>query len=99
MEHSGFSKCFPIIKSLPAVKAQVKMHTSHWAGPGDSIEEGGQHEIGDQHARVADMAQHVLSTAWALAPSSMGWMKHKLKSRLPGEISITSDIQMTLPLW
>ena len=28
-----------------------------------------------------------------------GWMKHKLKSRLPGEISITSDMQMTPPLW
>ena len=26
-------------------------------------------------------------------------MKHKLESRLPGEISITSDIQMTSPLW
>ena len=23
-----------------------------------------------------------------------GWMKHKLESRLPGEISITSDMQM-----
>ena len=29
----------------------------------------------------------------------MGWMKHKLESRLPGEISITSDMQMTPPLW
>ena len=28
-----------------------------------------------------------------------GWMKHKLKSRLPGEISITSDMQRTPPLW
>ena len=28
-----------------------------------------------------------------------GWMKHKLESRLPGEIPITSDMQMTLPLW
>ena len=26
----------------------------------------------------------------------LGWMKFKLKSRLPGEISITSDMQMTL---
>ena len=26
-------------------------------------------------------------------------MKHKLESRLPGEISITSDTQMTPPLW
>ena len=29
----------------------------------------------------------------------LGWMKHKLESRLQGEISITSDIQMTPPLW
>ena len=28
-----------------------------------------------------------------------GWMKHKMKSRLLGEISITSDTQMTPPLW
>ena len=27
------------------------------------------------------------------------WMKHKLESRLPGEITITSDMQMTPPLW
>ena len=25
----------------------------------------------------------------------LGWMKHKLESRLPGEISITSHVQMT----
>ena len=29
----------------------------------------------------------------------LGWMKHKLDSRLPEEISITSDMQMTPPLW
>ena len=28
-----------------------------------------------------------------------GWMKHKLESRLLGEISKTSDMQMTAPLW
>ena len=27
------------------------------------------------------------------------WMKHKLESRLLGEITITSDVQMTPPLW
>ena len=27
------------------------------------------------------------------------WKKHKLESRLPGKISITSDMQMTPPLW
>ena len=29
----------------------------------------------------------------------LGWMKHKLESRVPGEISITSDKQMTPTLW
>ena len=29
----------------------------------------------------------------------LGWSKHKLESRLPGEISITSDMQKTPPLW
>ena len=35
------------------------------------------------------------STSW----ETLGWMKHKVESRLPGEISITSDKQMTPPLW
>ena len=30
---------------------------------------------------------------------TLGWKKNKLESRLLGEISITSDIQMTPPLW
>ena len=28
-----------------------------------------------------------------------GWVKDKLESRLLGEISVTSDMQMTPPLW
>ena len=29
----------------------------------------------------------------------LGWIKHELESRLPGKISITSDMQMTPPSW
>ena len=29
----------------------------------------------------------------------MGWLDHKFESRLLGEISVTSDMQMTPPLW
>ena len=29
----------------------------------------------------------------------LSWKKHKLESRLPGAISITSDMQMIPPLW
>ena len=38
---------------------------------------------------------HMQSTSW----ETLGWKKHKLESRLLGEISITSDMQMTPPLW
>ena len=37
---------------------------------------------------------YVKSTSWEI----LDWMKHKLESRLSGEISITSDMQMTPPL-
>ena len=29
----------------------------------------------------------------------LDWMKHKMESRLPGEVSITLYTQMTPPLW
>ena len=35
----------------------------------------------------------------SISCEKMGWRKHKLESRLPGKISITSDMQMTPPLW
>ena len=38
---------------------------------------------------------YMQSTSWEM----LGWIKHKLESTLLGEISITSDMQMTLPLW
>ena len=38
---------------------------------------------------------YMQSTLWEM----LDWMKHKLESRLPGEISVTSDMQMTPPLW
>ena len=33
------------------------------------------------------------NTSW----ETLGWKKHKLESRFPGEISITSNIQMSHP--
>ena len=38
---------------------------------------------------------YMQSTSWEM----LGWMNHKLESRLLGEISVTSDIQMTPSLW
>ena len=38
---------------------------------------------------------YMKSTSWEI----LDWIEHKLESRLLGEISITSDMQMTPPLW
>ena len=42
-----------------------------------------------------DYLTYVQSTSWEMP----GWMKHRLESKLPGEISITSDMQMIPLLW
>ena len=38
---------------------------------------------------------YMQSTSWEV----LGYMKHKLESKLLGKISITSDMQITPPLW
>ena len=38
---------------------------------------------------------YMQSTSWEM----LDWKKHKLESRLLGEITITLDVQMTPPLW
>ena len=38
---------------------------------------------------------YIQSTSYEI----LGWMKHKLKSRLPGETSVTSEMQMTALFW
>ena len=45
------------------------------------------------HCHLAYLT-YMQSTSWEMP----GWMKHKLESRLLGEISITSDMQITPPL-
>ena len=48
---------------------------------------------------VKDVYCHPVYLIYMQSTSSemLGWMKHKLESRLQGEISITSDTQMTPP--
>ena len=38
---------------------------------------------------------YMQSTSWEM----LDWIKHTVESRLPGEISITSNMQMTPPWW
>ena len=54
----------------------------------------GKEYINAVHCHPAYLT-YMQSTSW----DTLGWKKHKLQSRLLGEISITSDMQMTPPLW
>ena len=53
---------------------------------------------GQEYVKAVYYHLAYLTYMWNTSREKPGWMKHKLESRLPGEISITSDKQMTLPL-
>ena len=56
-------------------------------------------KLGKEYVKVAYCHLAYLTYMQSILREMLGWMKHKLESRLPGEISITSDMQMTPPLW
>ena len=55
--------------------------------------------IGKRVLKAAYCHPDYLTSMQSTSCEMPGWMKHKLESRLQGEISITSDMQMTPPLW
>ena len=54
---------------------------------------------GKEYIRVVYCHPAYLISVESTSYKMPGWMKHKLESRLLGEISIISDMQMTTPLW
>ena len=54
---------------------------------------------GKEHIKAVYCHPAYLTYMQSISSEMPGWMKHKLESRLPGEMSITSDMQMTPPLW
>ena len=59
------------------------------------MEQWAGYKLGKEYIRAVychpDYLTYIQSKSWEMP----GWMKHKLESRLPGEIPITSDMQMT----
>ena len=55
--------------------------------------------IGKEYLKAVYCHPAYLTYMQSTSYEMLGLMKHKLESRLLGEISITSDMQMTLPLW
>ena len=56
-------------------------------------------KLGKEYVKAVYCHPAYLTYMQSTSCKMSGWMKHKLESRLPGEISITSDTQMTPPLW
>ena len=54
-------------------------------------------KLGKQYVKTVYCHPAYLTYMQSTSCEMPRWMKHKLKSRLPREISITSDMQMTPP--
>ena len=67
------------------------------------LESGMEHETGSKLGKEyikAVFCHPAYSTYMQSTSCKMpGWMTHKLEPKLLGEISVTSDMQMTSPLW
>ena len=56
-------------------------------------------KLGKEYVKAVYCHPVYLTSMQSTSCEMLGWMKHKLESRLLGEILITSDMQMTAPLW
>ena len=56
-------------------------------------------KLGKEYIKAVYCHPAYLTYTQNTSSEMLGWMKHNMESRLLGEISITSDMQMTPPLW
>ena len=70
-------------------KQQLEPDMKQWTG----------FKSGKEYIKAAYFHPAYLTYTQSTSCEMLGWMKHKLESRLLGEISKTSDMWMTPPLW
>ena len=73
---------------MPLKKQEIELNMEKRTGP----------KLGKEYVKD-DCHPAYLTSMQSTSCEMPGQMKHKLESRLPGEISITSDMQMTAHLW
>ena len=56
-------------------------------------------KLGKEYVKAVYCQPAYLTYMQSTSHEMPGWMKHKLESRLLGELSINSGMQMTPPLW
>ena len=70
-------------------KQQLELDMEQWTGS----------ELEKEYNKAVYYHSAYLTYMQITSGETLGWKKHELGSRLPEEISITSDMQMTPPLW
>ena len=79
----------PPEKSMQVKKKQLEPDTEQWTGS----------KLGKEYVKAVYCHPAYLTSVQSTSCEMPSWMKHKLESSLPGEILITSDMQMIPPLW
>ena len=74
---------------LQVKKQQIEPDMEQWTGS----------KLGKEYVKAVFCHPAYLTSMQSTSCEMPGWRKHKLESRLLGEISIASDMQMTPPLW
>ena len=69
-------------------KQQLQLDIEQWTGS----------KLGEEYVKAVCCYPAYLTYMQGTSCEMLGWMKHKLESRLLGEIPITSDKQMIPPL-
>ena len=77
-----------LLQNLYAGQEQLEQDMEQWTGS----------KLGKEYGKAIYCHPAYLTYMQSTSCEMLGWMKHKLESRLPAEISITSDIQMIPPL-
>ena len=67
---------------------QLELDTEQWTGS----------KLGEEYIKAVYCHHAYLTYIQSTSCKMLGWMKHKMESSLLGEISITSDMQITPPL-
>ena len=70
-------------------KQQLEPNMKQWTGS----------KLGKEYIKAVYCHPAYITYMQSTSCEIPGWIKLKMESRLPREISITSDMQMILPLW
>ena len=74
---------------MQAIKQQLELVMEQHTGS----------KSGKEYVKAVYFHPAYLTYMQSTSRDMLGWIKHKLESRLPGVISATSDMKMTPPLW